>query len=395
MKPNIERVFFSVFAGLFCVLAVSAQDDQSMAAIAGDRYVISARAGGINQVEGSVTVLRKDGTSGRLLKGDTLEIGDRVSTDRSGKVEILLNPGSYVRLGGNSSFEFETTSLNDLRLRLHKGMAALEVFAANDFTVSVNTPTSDFLIVESGVYRLDVGSTDARLSVTKGRAHVGGSSGPQVRSGRQATVSPNGTDVARFDTKRRDDLDEWSRSRSRDLAKVVASLDRNEMRNSLLNSFYGRQWDMFNSFGLWVYDPFGRGYCFLPFGWGWRSPYGWGFGSYIGWYNLPPIVYYPRRMIPQTPGTPTSTGNTPTTGTTTTTSSPRDTSKRGATIIAETPPFESIQRSGRVPRDRGMGLPPFPGSRGRDEAPPVFAPPPPVISAPSTGGSDARNPKRP
>jgi hypothetical protein len=66
----------------------------------GDRYIVSARAGGVNYVEGTVAVIRKSGRSGLLLKGDTLEVGDRVSTGANGKAEILLNPGSFLRLGG-------------------------------------------------------------------------------------------------------------------------------------------------------------------------------------------------------------------------------------------------------------------------------------------------------
>jgi hypothetical protein len=38
-----------------------------------------------------------------------------------------LNPGSYIRLAENSSFEFLTTSLDDLQLKLSDGSAMLEV----------------------------------------------------------------------------------------------------------------------------------------------------------------------------------------------------------------------------------------------------------------------------
>ncbi len=150
---------------------VAAAQDSTLAAAAGDRYVISAKAGGVNFVEGTVTVLRSGGKSGQLLSGDSLEVGDKVSTSENGKAEILLNPGSFVRLGGNSTFEFKTTSLDNLELQLDNGSAILEVFAADEFKVSVATPVAVYTLIKSGVYRIDIsGTSSATLRVWKGTA---------------------------------------------------------------------------------------------------------------------------------------------------------------------------------------------------------------------------------
>ena len=129
------------FVGFLAIMAfvsssVVAQDE-TLASAARDRFVISAKAGGVNYVEGTVGLARKRGGGGRLIKGDTLEIGDRVSTGPDGRAEILLNPGSFIRIGPNSAFQFVTTSLDDLRLRVDRGSAVLEVFAAEDFRVGV------------------------------------------------------------------------------------------------------------------------------------------------------------------------------------------------------------------------------------------------------------------
>jgi len=43
-----------------------------------DKFIISAKAGGVNAVFGDVTVEREDGRTGRLLKGDEVQIGERV-----------------------------------------------------------------------------------------------------------------------------------------------------------------------------------------------------------------------------------------------------------------------------------------------------------------------------
>ena len=44
--------------------------------------------------------------------------GDAVRTGLDGRVEMLLNPGSYMRVGENSEFELADNSLNNLEVRL-------------------------------------------------------------------------------------------------------------------------------------------------------------------------------------------------------------------------------------------------------------------------------------
>ncbi|MEO8648869.1 MAG: FecR family protein [Acidobacteriota bacterium] len=300
MKFDRSLITIIGLIGLAFESSVVAQND-TIAAAAGDKYVISARAGGVNFAQGAVAVLRKDGTGSRLIKGDKLEIGDRVSTGADGRAEILLNPGSYLRLGGNSAFEFKTTSLDDLKLLVDRGSAILEVFAADDFDVFIKTPKVTFRLFETGVYRIDVKDNGfSTIAVWKGKAMVNGSE-EAIKDGREATVGANGVTVAKFDRDDKDSLEVWSKERAKELAKYSASLKQKSMRTALMQSFLGRSWNMYNSFGLWVYDPFGRSFCFLPFGYGWNSPYGYGFGSYLGWYRLPPVIYYPSNTPSNTP----------------------------------------------------------------------------------------------
>src|SRR5215218_8184327 len=187
MKNHLVRYLVLGLSLTFVCIVANAQDD-TLSAAAGDRYVITAKAGGVNFVEGSVTVERKTGISGHLVKGDRLEVGDRVSTAADGKAEILLNPGSYLRLGENSAFEFKTTSLDDLQLKIQKGSVILEVFAAEDFKVSVDTPSTTFVLIETGVFRVDVlNDQKSSLEVWKGAARAAGTEA--VNKGRVATTS--------------------------------------------------------------------------------------------------------------------------------------------------------------------------------------------------------------
>lgn len=377
MKKIFLRGFVGTLIGVM-ICGIAFAQDSRMTSAAGDKYVISAKAGGVNFVEGEATVIRKSGRGGYLLKGDQLDIGDKVSTGATGKVELLLNPGSYVRLGSNSVFEFTTTSLDDLRLNLNKGNAIFEVFADEEFRVSVNTPKAKIFLIESGVYRIDVLSDGAgKISVTRGRAQVGDIDSTIVKKGRQATVNGSQADVAKFDPGVKDEFDLWSKERAKELAKISTQVRRESMKAALIRSFFGNGsgfgWNMYNSFGLWAYDPFYRSYCFLPFGHGWNSPYGYGFGPNIYWYDLPPVVYLP----PGHSGGSGGSGN-PTNGSTI-----RDPNiKNPPMSVASQAPFMKIQddvgttRRGREIRDNSeFDIPTYS---------------PPTASAPSSGGSTTR-----
>ena len=292
MRSKFLRLFASYLAITLIFIASSyAQRDDTLAAAAGDKYVISAKAGHVNYLEGAVGIVREHGRSGILLRGDKVEIGDRVSTGADGKVEILLNPGSFLRLGGLSAFEFETTNLDDLRLRLDSGSAILEVFATEEFTVSIRTPKTVYKLVATGVYRIDIPERgDTRLEVWKGLAEVG-DDGELVKGGRSATTGANGTaTIAKFDRDEKDALDIWSKERGKELARVSSRLKRVNLRSGLMGA-WGSVWNMFGSFGLWIFDPFYGGYCFLPFGYGWSSPYGYGYNHCIRNYHMPPVIY--------------------------------------------------------------------------------------------------------
>jgi len=354
-----NRVVGIALLAIFVAVPVYSQDT-ALRSAAGDKWVITAKAGGVNFLQGSVTVTRDSDKTGLLLKGDSIEVGDKVSTGADGRVEILLNPGSYLRVAENSTFEFKTTELEDLQLTVHRGAVMLEVFAANDFKVAVSAPNQKYDLVDSGVYRVDVDAQgNARIEVWKGKAEVGDTT---LKGGKTASSLDGQVAVAKFDRDDRDDFEIWSRDRAKELAKGTDSLRDRTLRTSLMRSFLGGRWNMYDSFGLWVFDArFGR-YCFLPFGYGWSSPYGFGFGTDIWWYRLPRAVYYPppttrgpvagnpRTGGTTTPTTPPSGGGTPREGT------PIVTTRRQnqGRVDRSAPPFTRMQGAGRsTGRDSG------------------------------------------
>jgi hypothetical protein len=274
MKQKFVKLL-AICAACFLLSTISFAQNNKRISTVKDTYVISAKAGGVNFVAGKVELVRRDGNISSLKKGDAVEVGEKVSTAEGGKAEILLNPGSFVRLNGNSEFEFISTSLDDLQLRLNGGSAILEVLTTSDFQVVVSTPKSSFSIIKSGIYRVDaLGDGTAKLEVWKGKAQVGEGKAAVLKGGQTTVLNSSQLAVVKFDRDNKDDFELWSKERAKELDKINEKLRGRDLNRALIYTFASNRGGFQNSFGLWVRDPFSQNYCFLPFGYGWSSPYG-------------------------------------------------------------------------------------------------------------------------
>jgi hypothetical protein len=350
MKKNLLSIL-SVLAMsvLFSAFAVAQSDrDNRIVSAAGDIYVISAKAGGVNFVEGNVSVARKNGKSGALLKQDKLEVGDRVSTGADGKAEILLNPGSFLRLGTNTEFEFLTTDLESLKLKVYRGNTIFEVYASDEFKIEVQTPKNKIYLIDSGIFRIDLNGANEAVSVWKGKAQVGEDIANTISKGKRAIISGGQVSIVKFDRDNRDALDTWSKLRAKNIAQANKRLQDRVLSQSLGDSFRNQGWGFYESFGLWVYNPIYGTYCFLPFGAGWRSPYGYGYGYNVWDYNSYP--WYPNTWGNHQQTTP-PTGNTPTTTPTPSGNPPQSAENIRRNQTLHTPPFQRMQGS----EERGSG----------------------------------------
>jgi hypothetical protein len=267
-----------------------------------DPHVVSALAGGVNFVTGDVTMRRAEHQSWQSLRQtDDLRSGDTVRTGADGRAEVLLNPGSYLRLGENSELELTDSSLNTLRLKLTRGSALVEaslydapassaLLAApqtkdsihnasarrpEGFVIEIDTAQTQVVIVRSGIYRVNAGNT-TELYVRDGRALVG-RDGVLVKGGNSATIATGGAvEVAKFDKKQKDDLDVWSKHRAGELARVNSRLPVRALNATLVSM----RWEIFNwggsPTGFWFYDWTALSYAYVPF-FSCRSPYGYAY----------------------------------------------------------------------------------------------------------------------
>lgn len=293
MKIPTAR-FLALSLVLISAVAGASAQDPRVSAAAGNDFVISATAGGVSAAEGTVRVARSGGAVERLTGRDSLAVGDRLTTGADGRAEVMLNPGSFARIGADASFEFVTTDLDNLVLKLGSGSLILEVYAGEDFSVEVRTPGAILPITRSGVFRIDVLDGGAsRVSVWKGRLVVGKEK-VALKGGRAMIARGTKGGIVKFDRDEKDALDLWSETRGKEAARANAKIQRKSLAGSLVSSYRSGAWDMYRSFGVWVFDPMLSRWLFLPFGSGWRSPYGHGYGYDIWSFRLPYYVYFPN-----------------------------------------------------------------------------------------------------
>ena len=260
-----------------------------------EKFVISAKAGGINAITGQASIYTR-GESGwqQLMITDDLNAGDRVRTAYDGRVEILLNPGSYLRVGGNSEVELSNNTLDNLELRLIRGTAIVEATGADDVDLNINisTPHTKLAIVRQGLYRLNVVPGDAtELIVRKGRVILSDSH-TKVKGGNKVVFSATAVSVAKLtkeEKKLAEDVDVWSKQRAETLAKANRRITDAMFRTAFASNRDFSLWER-NSFGMWFYNNGSNCYTFLPFRFGWISPYG---NSYSTIFYSP--IYSPAR----------------------------------------------------------------------------------------------------
>ena len=261
-----------------------------------ERMTISAKAGGVNTVLGHVMVTREGQGPQLLTATDDLSAKEVVTTGTASNAEILLNPGSYLRLAENSEFQFDDISLDHLKLRLTKGSAIVEATGVADMNlgVKVATPNATFTIMRSGIYRIHAEADSSELTVYKGRASYGPNNTDVLKGGNSVRLSNGVAELAKA-PKDKDAFELWSKQRAQLLAKANERLSRRALNGYLNNSGWD-SWLGGRSFGLWTFNASFGCYTFLPFYYGWSSPYGHYYGSYFwrggGYYgsNPNPII---------------------------------------------------------------------------------------------------------
>jgi hypothetical protein len=261
-------------ASVFLAAALSVPAWGADPAQTANAKAIPARPGSLNYVEGQASI---EGRSlGPEAIGKTeLKPGQSLET-QAGKVELLLTPGVFFRLGDNSSATMISPSLTDTELRLNKGEATVEVAELH--------PENNVVIVEGGArarltktgfYDFDADHDIVRVYQGQVDVEVKGQN-IEVKNEHQLALGGS-MKPEKFDKESQDDLYRWSSLRSSYLAE--ANVDRAQDYQMATN-WYGAGWDWDPYYGSYTFIP-GDGIFYSPFGWGFYSPFDVGFAPFL------------------------------------------------------------------------------------------------------------------
>jgi hypothetical protein len=241
--------------------------------------------GTVNYVEGQASVGTESLNSNSV--GSTELQAGQILTTQKGKVEVLLIPGVFLRVGENSSLRMDSPELVNTAMTLQNGRALLEVadiHKENDIVMNLNNV--NVRVTKRGIYDFDgdrglVRVFNGKAEVELGGREIGVGEGEQLDL--RATDKPKARGFNRNEAK--DAFYRWSSLRSSYLAE--ANIDAARSYRAYGSGWYGPGWYWDRWYGAYTWIP-GGGILYSPFGWGFYSPgfiysapfIGVGFGGY-------------------------------------------------------------------------------------------------------------------
>jgi hypothetical protein len=273
---------------------------------------ISAKPGAVNYIEGSAAI------NGKAIQGKPggnafLNANDTLTTS-SGKAEVLLTPGVFVRLDANSELKMISPSLTLTQIELVRGNAMVEVaqlVKENDIQILDHGAT--IFLRKTGLYRLTADDSPVAQTLDgKAEVSIDGRS-VKVAKGHEVALAANAKVEKVKDKPEHTDLYAWSKVR--DEYDAAASYASARDVSVVPGGGWGWGWNGFYGAGLgpgWAWNPYWNTFAWLPGTGAFYSPFGFGFyaPSYIAY---APVVVTPvggRRVTvpvnPTKPGTGTT-----------------------------------------------------------------------------------------
>ena len=229
-----------------------------------------AQPGAINYVEGQASI---DGQqlSSNSVGSTQLQTGQTLDT-HSGKVEVLLTPGVFLRLDDNSSAKMVNAGLADTEVEVDKGRAMVEgTSITKDNNIRVDESGVTTKILKNGLYRFDSNQNTIRVFKGKAEALL---NDKKIDLGRErelvlkAGAKPK---AQNFDARNyEDDFFRWSALRSGYLSEASADQARIYVNGG--PGWFGPGWYWDPWFGCYTFIP-GAGIFYSPFGWAFYSPF--------------------------------------------------------------------------------------------------------------------------
>jgi len=219
----------------------------------------------VNFVEGDVQLAGKPVKLDGAIFPD-MKPGQILST-QSGRAEILLTPGVFLRLDNNTSFQMISNQLTDTKLEILSGAALIEADEIlKDNRIAVKMAAAETVLLKTGLYHFNAGAGQVRTF--EGKAQVSDAShSTELAGGRTLLVGSSLTPDKFNKGKSKDELYAWSEQRNYRLALANISAARRTNSKGLSNSLWA--WDPWLS--MYTYLP-RSGRIYSPFGVSWYSP---------------------------------------------------------------------------------------------------------------------------
>jgi len=246
--------------------------------------VISAHSGLIHFSEGSV-LLDDQRLEQKTGKFDQMNNGSELRT-QDGRAEVLLTPGTFLRVGANSAIRMVSNQLDDTRVELLSGSAVLNQGSDTlaDTSVTILYNLDQVHIKKAGRYRFD--SQPPQLKVETGEAEVT-ADGKSVEAAAGYVVPFEGKLTARKllndspDSARPgDELDNWSATRDTTVAENNNDAAAASDLSGVIDGWQNNPDAVLQSLGIPPYIP-GMSSMVPPPGYG-SSLYGGAYGSLYG-----------------------------------------------------------------------------------------------------------------
>jgi hypothetical protein len=229
-----------------------------MLQLGASQFLVSTKAGLVNFVQGDASVKPKQ----------SLQEGEPIKTGNGSAAEILLNPGSYLRVGANSEVVLDKIELISVAVHVVSGSAIIEASGFTEGTpLRVRTEDLEALIIDDGIYRF----ANGKATVVSGKLQVAGRNFTYKKGWQVSAIT-----AAKLGKSLPGDLDVWSQRRSELLATANTSMANTLRRTSpsLASSFYD----------VWLWAPSLGAFTFMP-GYRYQSPYGYSYRTVNEIYN--------------------------------------------------------------------------------------------------------------
>ncbi len=271
----MRRLVFAASAAVLMTTIASAQD------------IVSAKAGLIHLMEGKVLI---NGVEAEQ-KGDqflSLKEGEILSTER-GRAEVLLNAGSYLRLGENSSFKLTSSYLEDTRFTVLSGTALVEIAELpKDTGVTLDFLGSQVELKKRGLYEFTA-DAPGRARVYDGEIALQseGAFPIKIAKNKEIAFDKLAAGPVKFDQTVTTALYRWGARRARYIAAANEAAARNgNTYGSGYSSGFASGYR-----GIWAFNPMFGMYTYLPLS-------GYGYSPYSGVVLYSPATVYLRYAAP-------------------------------------------------------------------------------------------------